>query len=87
MSQTTVCQCNYFTTSVTVLYELPLVTMVTVLSITGNNNGHSGIAGPWTYVLDPEMLDSGPIFLEISAQNTQKLLHTCINFGPVCFTP
>ncbi len=28
---------------------------------------HSGIAGPWTCVLDPEMLDSGPIFPEVAA--------------------
>ncbi len=30
--------------------------------------GHSGIAGPWAWTLDSEMLDSGPIFPEISAQ-------------------
>ncbi len=31
-------------------------------------DGHSGIAGPWAWTLDSEMLDSGPIFPEISAQ-------------------
>ena len=34
---------------------------------------HSGIAGPWTCVLDSEMLDSGPIFPEISAQKHTKV--------------
>ena len=46
----------------------------------GRPKRHSGIAGPWTCVLDSEMMDSGPIFPEISAQNTQKLLQTCIYF-------
>ncbi len=32
---------------------------------------HFGIAGPWTCVLDPEMLDSGPKF---RPKNTQNLL-------------
>ena len=33
---------------------------------------HFGIAGPWAWTLDPEMLDSGPIF---RPKNTQNLVH------------
>ena len=33
---------------------------------------HFGIAGPWTCVLDPDMLDSGPKFPEISVQKHTK---------------
>ncbi len=34
--------------------------------------GHSGIAGPWAWTLDSEMLDSGPIFPEILVQKHTK---------------
>ncbi len=37
------------------------------------NKGHFRIAGPWAWTLDPEMLDSGPRFPEISAQKHTKL--------------
>ncbi len=43
-----------------------------------------GIAGPWAWPLDPEMLDSGLRFRKSRPTNTQNLLHPCINFGPVC---
>ena len=33
---------------------------------------HFGIAGPWAWILDTEMLDSGQRFPEISAQNRSK---------------
>ncbi len=39
---------------------------------------HFGIAGPWTCVLEPEMLDSGPRFLEIGP----KTLKFLCDFGP-----
>ena len=36
------------------------------------NKQHFGIAGHWAWTLDPEMLDSGPRFPEISAQKHTK---------------
>ncbi len=34
--------------------------------------GQFGIAGPWAWILDPEMLDYGPRFPEIPAQKHTK---------------
>ncbi len=45
---------------------------------------HFGIAGPWAWTLDPEMLDSGPIF---RPKNIQNLVHYIYHFGLVCFRP
>ncbi len=57
---------------------------------THTKNWHFGIAGHWTWTLDPEMLDSGPIFPEILKQNSKRntfRLRGMEDVSPsVCFT-
>ncbi len=42
---------------------------------------HFGIAAPWAWTLDPEMLDSGPI---LRPKNTQKLVHDIHLCSNIC---
>ncbi len=54
-------------------------------------DGHSGITGPWTCVLDPEMLDSGPkggvhIMGEICPRSDPDIAHMGYYLDPLQLT-